>query len=374
MSRARPSRLGSSCRATAWMRPVSSRRKRSCDGPAKLACRNGDEPGIRCAGRGSRRRFQAGLSASGLRNPHARQRIAADRAHRRAHHEIPRRDGAAVRRRRRHRRLERRRAVRRAAARAGRDLQDARRIRRLRLRLRDDGDSGAGRLRGRCWACFGSALPYAFAPLLTQAGVGTFQAALSLRAIIGGVAVGLGAALVFSIMPAGSVHDVPGALLLRDDAARAAGRCGCAIALSRSRACCCSSSSRSASPATGASPPRSSPARLSSPLFFDGAARLLARGVRAACRRRCNPIAALAWSGLSRTSRMSRAVIVSLGIGLVVLAATSAVTASLRAQLTRDCRRRRRIFSSSACRRRTMRPSAPSCTGIAGRARSTKRR
>ena len=182
-------------------------------------------------------------------------------------------------------------------------------------------------------SCSGSALPYAFAPFLTQAGVSTFQAALSLRAIVGGAAVGLGAALVFSIIPAGSVHDVPGALLLRDDNGAASRSLrpryrvvalACLLLFIVAVGAVSGNWRFAVAVVAGA---------LGLAVFFDGAGRLLARCVRL-LPRPFNPVGALAWNGLSRTSRMSRAVIVSLGIGLIVLAATSAVTASLRAQLT----------------------------------------
>lgn len=179
----------------------------------------------------------------------------------------------------------------------------------------------------------GSMLPFAIAPFLTQAGIPMFQPGLSLRAMFGGATVGFGAALLFSIVPAGRVHDIPGSLLLRNDE-----RDGGAPLRMRYRLLALASLALfvlaiafvsgnalfASALVAGA---------LALALFFDGAARLFARLVRAVPRP-LDPVPALAWNGLSRTSRMSRAVIVSLGVGLIILVATATVTTSLRAQLT----------------------------------------
>ena len=178
----------------------------------------------------------------------------------------------------------------------------------------------------------GSALPFGFAPFLVQAGFDGFQPALSARAIAGGAAVGLGAALVFSILPAGGVHDVPGALLLRDDASGGNGRvrlryrvlAGISLALFALAVSVVVGDWRLALAVIAGA--------LLLAGLFEVAGRAFAALVRAVPRP-TDPVAALAWTGLSRTTRVSRAVIVSLGVGLVVLAATSAVTSSLRAQL-----------------------------------------
>ena len=179
----------------------------------------------------------------------------------------------------------------------------------------------------------GSALPFAMAPLVGDASFESFQPVLSLRAILGGAAVGFGAALVFAILPAGSVHDVPGALLLRDARSSSTAmprwryRLWTAVALLLFIAAVAAVTGdwRFAAAVVGGG--------LVLAGFFVGMAKLLAIGVRALPAPR-NAVGALAWNNLSRTGRMTRAVLVSLGVGLVVLAATSAVTSSLRAQLT----------------------------------------
>ncbi len=179
----------------------------------------------------------------------------------------------------------------------------------------------------------GSALPYALAPFVAEASYGSFQPALSLRAILGGSAVGLGAALVFSILPAGGVHDVPGALLLRDASGSATAptrwryRAMAAVALIGfvGAVGVTTGDWRFAAAVVAGG--------LAIAAFFIGVARLLAiiASLLPAPR---GAIAALAWSNLTRAGRMTRAVLVSLGVGLVILAATSAVTGSLRQQLT----------------------------------------
>lgn len=183
----------------------------------------------------------------------------------------------------------------------------------------------------------GSFLPYAFAPFLSQAGVGTFQATLSAHAIAGGAAVGFGAALLFSIIPAGSTHDVPGALLLRGNATGSATGSQRGVRL-RYRLLALASLllfvvAISAVSGNWRFAVAIVAGSLALAAVFDGAGRLLARAVRLVPRPRA-PVPLLVWTSLSRTSRMARAVVVSLGVGLIILAATSAITTSLRAQLT----------------------------------------
>ena len=179
----------------------------------------------------------------------------------------------------------------------------------------------------------GSLLPYAFAPFLSQAGVGTFQASLSARAIAGGAAVGFGAALLFSILPAGSTHDVPGALLLRGNATGSQSGVRLRYRLLALASLLLFVVAISAVSGNWPFAVAIVAGSLALAAFFDGAGRLLARIVRLVPRPRA-PVPLLVWTSLSRTSRMARAVVVSLGVGLIILAATSAITTSLRAQLT----------------------------------------
>ena len=178
----------------------------------------------------------------------------------------------------------------------------------------------------------GSAMPYLFAPILAQAGIGTFQPLVSPAAIAGGAAVGCGAALLFSIVPAGRVHDVPGTLLLRDDdgatsplRARYWLFAAASLAVFVAAVSALTGDWRFAAAVVGGA--------LVLAVLFNGASRALAWTVRR-LPRPTDPIAALAWTGLARSSRMARAVMVSLGVGLSVLAATAAISASFRAQLT----------------------------------------
>jgi putative ABC transport system permease protein len=189
--------------------------------------------------------------------------------------------------------------------------------------------SGIGIVLG---VALGSALPLGITPLLAQAGFAGFEPILSWRAIGAGIAVGFSGALLFSILPAGIVHDVPGATLLRgiDGAASARLRLRYRIAAVVTLALftvivglVCGSIPFALAVVAGT---------LVCAALFDIASRGLSIAIRALAKPRTTA-AGLAWSRLSRSTALSRAIVVSLGLGLVVLAATSGVTASLRAQL-----------------------------------------
>jgi putative ABC transport system permease protein len=180
-------------------------------------------------------------------------------------------------------------------------------------------------------AALGAALPFAMPPLLARAGFTGFEPIFSWRAIAAGVGVGFSGALLFSILPAGVVHDVPGSLLLSDDETSTMSLRWryrivaflCLVLFTGVVGLVSGNMLFALAVIAGT---------LALAVLLDLAGRGFARLVRVVPRP-SGTAAGLAWNGLSHTTRLSRAVIVSLGLGLIVLAATSGVTASLRAQL-----------------------------------------